>query len=76
MVFHWSLIDCKSLQVSRTLLSVLADFNNTVVWMVSAGRPISNSFSSLTKTLGILPPNAPITVGITVTFIFLSFFSS
>ena len=38
MVFHWSLSDSKSLQVSKTLLSILADLNNVVVWMVST-RP-------------------------------------
>ena len=35
MVFHWSLSDSKSPQFSRTLLSILADLNNAVVWMVS-----------------------------------------
>ena len=33
MVFHWSSSDSKSSQVSRTLLSILTDLNNTVVWM-------------------------------------------
>ena len=31
MVFHWSLSDSKSPQISRTLLSILADLNNAVV---------------------------------------------
>ena len=35
MIFHWSLSDNKSPQVSRTILSILANLNNTVVWMVS-----------------------------------------
>ena len=52
MVFHWSLSDSKSPQVSRTLISILADFNNSVV------------------------PRAPITIGITITFMFHSFFNS
>ena len=30
MVFHWGLSDFKSLQVFRTLLSILADLNNAV----------------------------------------------
>ena len=34
-VFHWSLSDSKSPQVSRTLLCILAVLNNVVVWMVS-----------------------------------------
>ena len=35
MVFHWSLSDSKSPQVSRTLLSILTVLNNAVVWLVS-----------------------------------------
>ena len=35
MVFHWSLCDSKCPQVSRILLSILADPNNDVVLMVS-----------------------------------------
>ena len=31
MVFYWSLSDSKSLQISRTLLSILAKLNNDVV---------------------------------------------
>ena len=31
MVFHWSLCDGKSPQVSWTLLSILADLNNAIV---------------------------------------------
>ena len=34
MVFHRNLCDSKSQQVSRTLLSILADLNNAVVSMV------------------------------------------
>ena len=39
MVFHWSLSDNKSPQVSRTLLSILAVLNNAVIWMVSTRPP-------------------------------------
>ena len=35
MVFHWSLIDSKSPQVSMTPLSILAGLTNAVVRMVS-----------------------------------------
>ena len=35
MVYHWSLSDSKSHQVSWTLLSILTNLNNVVVWMVS-----------------------------------------
>ena len=44
MVSHWSLGDSKTPQVSRTLLSILADLNNAVVWMVST-RPLISKFS-------------------------------
>ena len=71
-IFHWSLSNSKSLQVSWTLLSILADLNNVVVWMVSTRPPISSSTSSLTKTLRIVL-SAPITVGTTATHIFHSF---
>ena len=45
MVFHWGLSDSKSPQVSRTFLSILADLNNVVVWLVST-RPLISKFSS------------------------------
>ena len=74
MVFHWSLRDSKSLQVSTTLLSILVDLN-TVVWMFSTCPHISKSFSPCTNHL-VTVPSAPITNGITVTLMFHSFFSS
>ena len=43
MVFHLSLSDSKSPRLSRTLLSILADLNNAVIFMVSTRPPISNS---------------------------------
>ena len=43
MVFQWSLSDSQSHLIPRTLLSILADFNNAVVWMVLFLPPISNS---------------------------------
>ena len=73
MVFHWILSDNKSPRVSRTILSILVDLNNAVVWLVSARPPISKSSSPFTKTLGIVS-SAPITTGITVTFVFHSVF--
>ena len=45
MVFHWSLSDSKSPQVSRILRSILADLNNTVVSIVSI-RPLISKTSS------------------------------
>ena len=41
MLFHWKLSDSKFPQFSRTLLSILAVFNNTVVWIVSTRPPAS-----------------------------------
>ena len=75
VAFHWSLGDSKSSQVSRTFHSILTNLNNDVVWMISAHLPISNSSSPLVSFRGIVP-SASITVGITVTFMFHSLFSS
>ena len=72
MVFHWSLSDSKSLQVSRTLLSILAVFNNVVVWKVSTRPPASKSSRPLNNS-SVTVPKAPITIGIIVTFMFYSF---
>ena len=51
MVFHWSLRDSKSPQVSRTLLSILTVLNNAVVWMVSTRPPTSKSSSPFSNPL-------------------------
>ena len=75
MVFHWSLSDSKSPQVSRTLLSILAVFNNAIVWMVSTRPPTSKS-SRLINNLLVTVPKASITIGIIVTFMLPSFFNS
>ena len=75
MVFHWSLSDIESPQVSRTLLSILAVLNNAVVWMVSTRHPTSKSSSPFNNPL-VTVPKALITIGIIITFMFQSFFSS
>ena len=72
MVSHWNLSDRKSPQVSRTLLSILADVNNVVVSIVSTRPLIFMSCSPYTNPL-VIVPSAPITIGITVTFMFHSF---
>ena len=51
MVSHWSLSDSNSPQVIRTLLSILPNPNNTVVWMVSNHPLISKSSSPYIKFL-------------------------
>ena len=65
MVFHWSLSDSKSPQVSRTLLSILAVLNNAVVWIVSTRSPTSKSSSPFNNPLFTVP-KAPITIIIIV----------
>ena len=73
MVFYNSLNDSKSLEASRTLRSILAVFNNAVVWMVSIRPPTSKSSSPFNNHLATVP-KAPITIGIIITFMFHSFF--
>ena len=73
MVFHWSLSDNKSPQVSRTLLSILAILSNAVVWMVSTCPSTSKSSSPFNNPL-VTVPKALIRTGIIFTFIFNSFF--
>ena len=75
MVFHWSLSDNKSPQVSKTFLSIPADLSNAVVWLVSARPVISKSSTPRTNPLMIVP-RAPIAKSITITFMFCSFFNS
>ena len=73
MVFHWSLSDSKSPQISRTRLRILAVLSNAVAWIVStrppnfkSSRPFNNPF--------VIVLNAPFTIGTIVTFMFHSFF--
>ena len=75
VVFHWSLSDNKSLQVSRTLVSILGVLNNVVVWMVSTRPRISKAPSLFYNPLRIVP-KAPIMSGIIVTFLFHRFFKN
>ena len=65
MVFHWSLSDSKFLQVSRTFLRILSDFNNAVVPIILILPPIFNSSSLLSKPLRIVP-SPPVIIGIIV----------
>ena len=74
MVFHWSLSDSKSSQVSRTHLSILAVLSNAVVWIVSTRPQTSKSSRSFNNPF-VTVPNAPITIGTIVTFMFHSFFN-
>ena len=67
-----SLSDSTSLHVPRTLLSILADLNNTGVWIV----PIHSFklFNSPVKSFQTAA-SSPITIDITVLFMFHSFLS-
>ena len=75
MVFHWSLSDSKSPQVSRTRLRILAVLSNAVIWIVSTRPPTSKSSRPFYNLL-VIVPNAPITIGTIVTFMFRSFLNS
>ena len=75
MVFHWSLSDSKSPQVSRTRLRILAALSNVVSWIVST-RPPNTKSSMLFNNPLVIVPKAPITIGTIVTFMFYSFFNS
>ena len=73
--FYRSLSDSKSPKLSRFLVDIPAEFGSAVVWMVSM-FPLISSFPSISsKPLGTVT-RAPNTIGITVIFIFESFFSS
>ena len=69
MVSHRSLSAIKFSQVSRTLLSILADVNDSLLWIVSTWIFIPKSFSPFNKPLGIVP-SAICTIVIIVIFIF------
>ena len=70
MVSHWSFSDSKS-QVSWILLSIPADLNKAVVWMVFTCPLISKSFSPCINPLVTV---LRVPVGITVATLFYSFF--
>ena len=65
-VSHWSLSVSKS-RVSNTLLSILADPYNAVVWMVSTHPLICKSSSPFNNPL-VTVQRASITIGIIVMF--------
>ena len=75
MVFHRSLSDSTSSQVSRTRLSILTVLNNAIVWIVSTLPPTSKSSRPFNNCLVTLP-KTPITIGTIVTFMFHRFFNS
>ena len=75
MVLDWSLSYSKSPQISKTRLRILAVLSNAVVWIVSTRPPTSKSSRPFNNPL-VIVPNAPITIGTIITFMFHSFFNS
>ena len=75
MVLPWSLSDHTSPQVSRTRFRIWAVLSNAVVWILSSRPPIFKSSRPFNNPL-VIVPNAPITIGTIVTFMFHSFFNS
>ena len=71
MVFHWILSDSKSLQVSRTCLSILANLSNAIIFDGLGMSSNFQFFQSLTKPLGTVPSAPVITI---ITFIFHNLF--
>ena len=55
MVFHRSLCDCKTSQVSRVLQSILAYFCSAMVWMISIHRLSFSSSSFFSMFVGTVP---------------------
>ena len=72
MAFHLILSYSKSPHVSRTLLCILVDLNDSVAWMVSVRPPISISYNHFMRSLGMVQ-SVLITTDITVTSIFHSY---
>ena len=65
--------DSKSLQIFRTLLSILANLHNIVFFMVST-HPLISKFSTPDTNYLLTETIWPITIDITVTFKFLNHF--
>ena len=74
MVFHKSLSD-STFQVSKTLLSILVNLTNAIVWMVST-RPLISKCSSPGTNPLVTVPSAPIKTGITLLSCSIVFFNS
>ena len=72
MIFYWNPSNNKSVQVSRTLLSILANLNNTVILMDSACPLIPNSSGSFFKLFGVIL-STPIAIIIFIIILFIYF---
>ena len=69
MVSQWNMRDCKSPQISGTVLSILADLNNAAVWMVSPRTLICKSSCPYTNPITTVL-SAPIPIADTVSLMF------
>ena len=74
LALHWSLGDCKYIQVSRNLLSILAVHNNAVVWMVYTRPLISTSSNPCISPL-VTVSSAPFTISLSLSCSIVSFSS-
>ena len=73
MVFHGSLSDTRTPQVSKNFLCILAVLNNAGIQIVSTCLPTSKSSSPFNNSF-VTIPKAPITIGMILTRMFYSFF--
>ena len=73
MVFHWSLSNSKSLQVSRARHRILAVLSNAVIWIVFTRPPTSKSSRPFNNPL-VIVPEALISIGTIVYFHVPQFF--
>ena len=70
----WSLSTNKCPQVSRTLLCILVDLNNAVVWKVSTPLISKPSIPFINPLVTV--PRTSIKISINVTFMYHNFFNS
>ena len=73
LLIHRSPSDCMSPQVCRTLLSILADSTNAVVWRASTRPILSKSSNPRTNPL-VTVSSVSVTISVIVTNMFHSFF--
>ena len=73
VIIQWNLNDSKSPQITRNLLSILANLNNAVVRIVSILSLIPNFSNLFSKLLGTVLRVSTI-IGITFTLLYQSFF--
>ena len=78
MVSHWTLRNNKFPEVSRTLLSTLADLNDAVVWRVSTRPLISESSSPFINPLWLYRTYhlQLVSLSLSYSIVFWVFFSS